>query len=623
MLSSRIRVKDIHTSRVETLFLFFMLLFGIPMIFLIPPGAGYDEEDHLVRVWEMARGSFLPGQLQPQEMQYPIVFRDFAYRQQGNSGVIDAEYWQQYGRASLYEDGIVRRELDTKSVYSPPLLLPQAIALRLFHRGDDSPALPVFYASRFASLISYLVLGWLSIRLIPVGKWIILVLALAPMALFQAATISPDAISNGIGFLFIAGSLKTTEQKEIGWKELSVLLLLIALLFLAKLNLIPLVLLLFLIMPPRQFAQSRMYLFLLAGTLILFLLEVAGWNALAAARSSPLLANEANPAGQLMYILSYPLSFLITLVKDLFANGGIYLQGWINGYGYYYWTPPLILSLFFLFSLGAALWVGSRREQINRQYRLAFLLVFLAGYVATVVPLYLTFTPVGLDQVFGVQGRYFIPLAPLLVLALSGISLPSKASVPTSRWITVPLTMALAFNLVAIFFSFHVPCGSTFYRADLCYQPFFRDFPRESRVSPPIAEDVSLMQNIQVACNGLGGVRIFMRSSGHPGITRFILQDSSSDEILLDTSVTNSQLPAEDWYPLRFQPDWQSAGKEYTFQIIGVESPASQGPQVLYTTQSEFDLGNLRENGQELQEDILLQYGCTTGLRKIWLTGKP
>ena len=208
---------QIRISKVENVFILLLLLFGIPMLILIPPGAGYDEEDHLVRVWEMARNSFIPGQMRPQEMQYPLVFRDFAYRQQGSSGVIDAEFWQKYARASLYEDGIVRRELDTKSVYSPPLLLPQAIAMRLFTRGADSPALLVFYASRFASLLSYLGLVWLSIRLMPVGKWILLVLALSPRALFQAATISPDAISNGIGFLFIAGTLRTASRCLSAW----------------------------------------------------------------------------------------------------------------------------------------------------------------------------------------------------------------------------------------------------------------------------------------------------------------------------------------------------------------------------------------------------------------------
>ena len=80
--------RPLSSIRVEIAVILCVLLFGIPMIVLIPPGAGYDEEDHLVRVWELSRFSFLPGELSPQEMQYPIVFRDFAYRQQGSSGVI-------------------------------------------------------------------------------------------------------------------------------------------------------------------------------------------------------------------------------------------------------------------------------------------------------------------------------------------------------------------------------------------------------------------------------------------------------------------------------------------------------------------------------------------------------
>lgn len=624
MLSSlRSKIKDTHISRVENLFILFVLLFGIPMIFLIPPGAGYDEEDHLVRIWEMARGSLLPGQLGPQEMQYPIVFRDFAYRQQGNSGVIDAAYWEKYRRTSLYEDGIVRRELDTKSVYSPPLLLPQAVAMRLFHRGEDSSALTLFYASRFASLISYLVLGWLSIRLLPDGKWILFVLALAPMALFQAATISPDAISNGIGFLFIAGSLRAAMQNEPGWREAVGLLFLVFLLFLAKLNLIPLVLLPFLIMPPGRFRQPRVYFFLLAGTVILFLLEVAGWNLIAAARSNPLMANDANPKDQILYIAGYPFTFFINLIKDAITNGWTYFQGWINGYGYFFWTPPLVIAVFFLLGLGAALRIDSTREWIDAKDRLAFGVVFLAGYLATILSVYLTFTPPGVNYILGVQGRYFVVLVLPIFLAISSIARPNKLSVPDSKWITGPLTIALALNLAAIYFSFHVPCGATFYRADLCYQPSFRDFPRETRVSSPIADDVTMTQNIQVACNGLGGIRIFMSSPGDRGTTRFIVQDASSGETLLDTSVVNSKFPTEDWYRLSFEPDWGSAGKEYTLQIIGAESPASHGPQVLFTTELESGLGNLSENGQELQEDILLQYGCTTGLRKIWRTGRP
>lgn len=91
----------------------------------------------------------------------------------------------------------------------------------------------------------------------------------------------------------------------------------------------------------------------------------------------------------------------------------------------------------------------------------------------------------------------------------------------------------------------------------------------------------------------------------------------------MDTSVANAQISREEWYPLHFEPDWQSAGKQYVLSITAVNPSTGGGLKFLYTTQSEFNLGNLSTNGQLMQEDIVLQYGCITGLRKIWLTGKP
>jgi hypothetical protein len=604
-------------ARLEILFLLFALVFGIPMIVLIPPGAGYDEEDHLVRVWELSRLSLLPGQMSPREMQYPIAFRDFAYRQQGSSGVIDEEFWQKYGRSSLYADGIVRRELDTKSVYSPALLLPQAIAMRLVR--DRLPVLMVLYACRLAGLLSYLLLIWVAIRLIPFGKWLLMILALSPMALFQSATITPDTISNGIGFLFVAGTLRTAHEKGIDWKDVAVLIVLIYLLFLAKLNLIPLVLLPFVLIPPARFIQRRAYVFLPAITLVLFLVEVVGWNLVAAARSNPLLANEADPSAQLSFVMSYPLSFLIVVIRDLMSNGWMYFQTWINGYGYYYWTPPLVVSLLFLFALGAALVFDSSRAQLDRKHRIALVPVFGAAYLATIASLYLTFTPVGSDEVLGVQGRYFVPLALLVLLALPVISWARSPGIASPGWIGGFLALALSLNVVGIFLSFHVRCGSTFYQPELCYQPLSRDFS-ETRLSPFVAGDTSLAQEIQVACNGFAEVRVLLSpSSGEQGSTRFILRDPHTGQTIIDRSIANTEISGEAWYPLRFDPDWHSGGQRYLLEILAMDTSIRQGPQVLYTTQSEFDLGVLIDNGKPLEEDIVLQYGCATGLRRLWL----
>jgi len=102
-----------------------------------------------------------------------------------------------------------------------------------------------------------------------------------------------------------------------------------------------------------------------------------------------------------------------------------------------------------------------------------------------------------------------------------------------------------------------------------------------------------------------------------------IVQEEVSDQILLDTAVVNSQFSAGDWVPLRFKPDWQSAGKTYLLKILGTNDSTGQGPKLLYTPQSEFNLGDLYENGQLQKDDLVLQYGCVTGLRKLWLTGKP
>jgi len=610
-------------AKVESFLLLTVLIFGLAMIVLIPPGAGYDEEDHLLRVWELSTFSFIPGQLSPREMRYPTLFRDLAYRQQANSGIMDADFWKRYARTPLYEHGFIRRELKTKSVYSPALLLPQAIVMRL-GRSADASALPVFYACRFAGLLSYLILLWLALHWIPFGKWILLVLALSPMALFQAATVTPDAISNGIGFLFIAGSLKLAGSNEIDWKKWGTLVLLIFLLFLAKVNFTALILLPFLLIPPARFTQKRIYILLLGITAILFLLEVAGWNIIATSHSNALLANDANAGAQLRYILDHPLVFPTILLKDPFINGWAYLQGWINGYGYLYWTPPQIVSIFFLISLGVALLIDSTREQMKRKDQIVFFIVFFAGYLATAVPLYLTFTTVGLNELLGVQGRYFIPLALLPVLILASILATPKITI-SSNWVITFLTVALSLNVLGIILAFYVPCGTTFYQTGLCYRPLYKDFTNETRLSPPISNKLSVTQGVKVACDGFSELRVLLTPSipGDQGLTRFILQDPMSDQTLLDTSMVNSQISTADWYPLRFDPDWQSAGKAYILKILGTNPSAGHGLKLLYTPQSEFDLGDLRENGQLLDEDVVLQYGCVAGLQKIWLTGKP
>ena len=113
---------------------------------------------------------------------------------------------------------------------------------------------------------------------------------------------------------------------------------------------------------------------------------------------------------------------------------------------------------------------------------------------------------------------------------------------------------------------------------------------------------------------------LFPSISESNGTTRFILQDPMSDQKIIDTLAQNDQINTDDWYSLRFNPDWNSNGKEYVLQVLSTDASTGQGLRLFYSAEPEFR-GNLYENGQLLQEGVALQYGCITGLRKLWLTG--
>ena len=117
----------------------------------------------------------------------------------------------------------------------------------------------------------------------------------SPMALFQASTINTDTISNGIGFLFLGASLAFASRELISWKSWWALLGLIALLFMAKVNLIFLVLLPFLLIRPSRFKMKYGYLIMAAAAVVLFLVEVGGWNVVAYSHFTRALEG-ANPA---------------------------------------------------------------------------------------------------------------------------------------------------------------------------------------------------------------------------------------------------------------------------------------------------------------------------------------
>ena len=601
----------------EILTLAALLVVGPLFCLAIPLGAGWDEETHLIRSWEIASLHFIPNEFSRNELPFPAIFWNLSYRRPAMIKPIEPGFWSKYGELPIDAFGYIYSELETRSVYSPPLLLPHALAIRYLGHSLELPALPVFYAARIFGLMSYTLLAWLAVRVTPIGNWTMALVAIAPTAAFQASTVSADPISNGLGMLFIAGTLACSVRPTLGWRELAVLLLLGAGLFAAKPNLAVLALLPILVIRPAQFQMKRGYTLLVMGTAVLGLIEVGGWIALAYPRAGSGVGT-GEPLRQLGYVAAYPMRFAAVGLENLVRNAIPYLAQWIAEFGYEYWSVPIPTYLLYLSALVAAIYADSSRALPSSNTQAALWVVSGVGVLATLLMLYLAVTPVGASEILGVQGRYFAPLITLALLALVGASRvkPRTAAARPAAGFVVASLVVYSLGLVL---AYHIPCGTAFYELGLCYQPVYKNWAPDARYSPPITNDMSLDQQIIPECDGVSEIAVWLDSSqaAANGVTEFVLYDPSAGRELVRESVQNSELPHGGWYSISFGTDWQSAGSAYRLTVRPAAGSTTIGPRVAYTLRPEYESGQLFEAGSPIDVDLVFRYGCLAGLPRL------
>lgn len=597
------------------------IVFGLAVSLLMPVGGGFDEETHLMRVWEMSALETIPNQKLGRELPFPAVYWNLSYRRQIFVRPVEPDLWQKYGTVRLGDLGYAYQGVRTRSVYSPLLLLPQAVVLRYLGRKFDWPALPVFYATRWAGLLSYLALAWLAVRLIPFGKWTLAIAASVPVAILQASTISADAISNGAALLMIAGALWSAQKPGLGWKEMLALFGMFFILFNGKLNIVPLAVLPFILLRPAQFKVRHGYWILLAVALALMMVEVFGWNLLAYGRLETAM-ERANPLEQVRYILSQPLTFIGTLVEDILLRGSGYFWDGLAIYGYNYWPIPAPVYWLSLAALAAAVFVEKPAISCPRRILWALFGLFTLSYLATIAAMYVTFTPVASRVIDGVQGRYFLTVWPLFWLGLSLAFSKIRFKIG-ARWLVGLSVLGLALYAVGMYLSYYVLCGAQYYQNGLCYLPRYKNWDPQAEFSPSLSQNLQLSQEILPECDGLTAVRIWVNAaqSSAQGKTLFTLFPSHSSQPLVEQMIANANLPSGGWYNLPVPVDWQSRGGLYRLEIRSLEP--GPGLRVAYTRPGEFLPGETFENQTRIEQDILFQTGCAGGWQRLTNSVQP
>ena len=202
-----------------------MMMFGIAMAVVTPPFQTPDEPAHFYRSWQI--GCFEPLVIQPNRDAGANLFKELhALKLLGTADIpfhydrkVSADYYRTLFRFRL-ETGQKKFFLFSNTAINHwYLYLPQAAAV-ITIRWIDAPPIFSLYFGRMLNLLSWSLCMLAAIRLYPPAKWLFLCIALMPMSLAQASSLSADALVNGTAFCFVALTLRNCNiDSSVGWKE--------------------------------------------------------------------------------------------------------------------------------------------------------------------------------------------------------------------------------------------------------------------------------------------------------------------------------------------------------------------------------------------------------------------
>ena len=157
--------------------------------------------------------------------------------------------------------------------------------------------------------------------------------------------------------------------------------------------------------------------------------------------------NPFNPEAQKKFILDNPVRYIGIIFNSIGYYFGLYMTSIVGLFG---WNdtglPDGLVYLFIFMILLTASIIPGNEIRIGLMKKIIPILIFFTGVIIIETGLYIYSNLPGADLIVGVQGRYFIPLAPLFLLLFynsSGIinpkyfsaskTKPAKGRVPTAK----------------------------------------------------------------------------------------------------------------------------------------------------------------------------------------------
>ncbi|HSU67488.1 MAG TPA: DUF2142 domain-containing protein [Tepidisphaeraceae bacterium] len=454
------------------LFPLIAIVLGVPMALLTAPFQAPDEPQHFGRAYQISEGGFLParegnrgGAVLPESL--GEVYRPFA-RLRFNRNAKTS--FAQVREALSVPLNPSRRSFVplVTSIYSPAGYLPQACAIAV-GRSWNLPPLALLYLARIANLFAWVVLGSIALRALPRGRRAFLLLLLMPMSLFQAASASPDATTNGLAVLFAAMVLRfalynSTPATKLGLSAWIALAVVSSIFTLTKFAYAPLAALVLLI-PSERFGGAGCRAAAVTLVALINLAVLLLWSTQTRGLNTVVRTDDArvSPHGQVEYLRSDPAAAIAVPATTFVHDGWLLFRSFVGRLGSMdtpLWPPFLVL---YFVALVLACWPSQVAPFLSPRWVVPLVLACTALSIEAVALLnYIYWTPVGARTIEGMQGRYFLPVAPALLIACRSLF----SRLPPSPWNKTPpwkvnlaagaiAAVGAGYALVAVYFRYY------------------------------------------------------------------------------------------------------------------------------------------------------------------------
>ena len=417
-----------YKNELHKAFLVTALPIGLLIAIIMPPFDQLDEFDHYLRSFEVSEGMFVNQVTNHGLGNYiPVSLVDTVHKTQFMS---DKGY--QYGIAK--EAFGIKLNPDKRffirnyaSSYPPTIYIPQAIGLWVGRILFNSPMM-MMYFGRILNLLAYLAIVYTALKIVPVKKNLFYLMALLPMSINQAATLSGDSMIISSALLFTAYILHLAygNVEKIKFKHVLTTIVIGIFIGVSKVVYLPMVLL-FLIIPLRKFIDKKDFIKKLLAVIAGFMIPYLIWNWLNLANLSiPDVRTHAGvlPKGQIAFILTHPLQYIKVLVDSVINLGEGKFLGMLGTVVviYHYSTPDIVIYSFFFLMIFFGLMSDETDLTLYKWRKIdKLIMVFIMLVVLLLIytALYVGYTPVGHSIVNGIQGRYFIPVGIFFFLSMS------------------------------------------------------------------------------------------------------------------------------------------------------------------------------------------------------------